>query len=304
MLRRNILIFHLGALGDFLLTWPLALALSRIHPQSRVIYVTHAQKGALAEEALRIESTDIEAGWHHLYGSPASLPPTPAKLLAGSHSIYSFIAAPADPWAQHVKQLAPDADLCCLDSKPSNPNQHATDQLMSQLSTRPAVLESLRQMIRSISDNGLRRRTTTGRTIVIHPGSGSADKCWPSSRFLELTHRLRAAGHTVRVLLGEVELERWPSARIDAFANIAEVARPQSLIELLRTLADAALYIGNDSGPSHLAAMLGLPTLCLFGPTNPTLWRPLGPQVRILHRMPLTSLTVDEVHGHLPLTPS
>src|SRR5688500_10724765 len=66
MLRRNVLIFHAGALGDFVLSWPLALALGRLYPQSRVIYVTAGQKGALAERVLRVDSTDIESGWHEI----------------------------------------------------------------------------------------------------------------------------------------------------------------------------------------------------------------------------------------------
>ncbi|HWP39838.1 MAG TPA: hypothetical protein VNL70_02845, partial [Tepidisphaeraceae bacterium] len=63
MLRRNVLIFHQAALGDFVVTWPIAMALSRIWPQSRIIYVTHGQKGALAERVLRVERADAEAGW-------------------------------------------------------------------------------------------------------------------------------------------------------------------------------------------------------------------------------------------------
>src|SRR5438067_1389585 len=54
MLRRNVLIFHSGAMGDFILTWPLALALGRLFPQSRIFYVTHRQKGLLAERVLRV----------------------------------------------------------------------------------------------------------------------------------------------------------------------------------------------------------------------------------------------------------
>ena len=52
-LRRNVLIFHQAALGDFVVTWPLAVALGRLFPQSRVLYVTHASKGQLAERAAR-----------------------------------------------------------------------------------------------------------------------------------------------------------------------------------------------------------------------------------------------------------
>ena len=70
--RRNVLIFHSGALGDFILTWPLALALGRLFPQSRIYYVTHGQKGALAEKVLRVESVDAEAGWHPLFAEAPS----------------------------------------------------------------------------------------------------------------------------------------------------------------------------------------------------------------------------------------
>src|ERR1700722_19863476 len=73
MLRRNVLIFHAGALGDFILTWPLALALGRLYPQSRIIYVTASEKGALAAKVLRVESTDVEQGWNHLFGEAAAL---------------------------------------------------------------------------------------------------------------------------------------------------------------------------------------------------------------------------------------
>src|SRR4051812_7612452 len=92
LFKRNVLIFHLGALGDFVLSWPLAMALARIHPQSRIIYVTHAQKGALAAKVLRVESSDIESGWHHLHGDATRLPEGPRKLLAGAHAIYTFLA--------------------------------------------------------------------------------------------------------------------------------------------------------------------------------------------------------------------
>src|ERR1700722_10667236 len=101
MLKRRVLIFHSAALGDFVLTWPLALALGRLYPQSRIIYVTQSHKGALAERCLRIETTDIEAGWHHLHGDGSDLPEAARRRLEGSHSIFSFVAG---------DQNRPDAD--------------------------------------------------------------------------------------------------------------------------------------------------------------------------------------------------
>src|SRR5688572_16341589 len=104
-LRRNILLFHQGALGDFILTWPVALALARIHPQSRIFYVTHSQKGKLAERALRVEWSDAEAGWHTLFGGgsagAAALPEAPGRLLAGAHSVVSFLSSPDSPFVDN-----------------------------------------------------------------------------------------------------------------------------------------------------------------------------------------------------------
>src|SRR5947209_19700952 len=114
-MRRNVLIFHLGALGDFVLTWPLALALARLHPQSRIFYVTHAGKGRLAEQALRIESADIEGGgWHALFAEGAALPPPSEKLLASAHTVVTFLSDGQDAWARNVRRLSPDVTLVPL----------------------------------------------------------------------------------------------------------------------------------------------------------------------------------------------
>jgi ADP-heptose:LPS heptosyltransferase len=69
------------------------------------------------------------------------------------------------------------------------------------------------------------------------------------------------------------------------------------LIELFETLQRASLYLGNDSGPTHLAALLALPTLALFGRDNDVTWRPLGPGVRLIKRLPLEEIEVEEVIG-------
>jgi len=84
---------------------------------------------------------------------------------------------------------------------------------------------------------------------------------------------------------------------IDAFNAVADLRQAQSLVDLFDAYAGAARYIGNDSGPSHLAAIVGIPTLCLFGPTDPARWRPLGPAVTVLRRNPIDELGVDEVEA-------
>ncbi len=101
MLRRNVLIFHSGALGDFILTWPLGLALSRLWPQSRIIYVTQKQKGLLAEKVLRLEWTDVESGWHHLFGDMRNLPEECRKKLDSAHAVFAF--GPKERWLETIE---------------------------------------------------------------------------------------------------------------------------------------------------------------------------------------------------------
>jgi ADP-heptose:LPS heptosyltransferase len=134
-------------------------------------------------------------------------------------------------------------------------------------------------MLSSIASRGLWLARRGNGPVVIHPGAGSGTKCWPPEKFMELVGLITASGRRAQVLLGEVELERWPLEQIEAFSRIAEVLPPNSLVELMQCLTGAAAFVGNDSGPGHLAGILGVPTVSVFGPTDPTRWRPLGPCV-------------------------
>jgi heptosyltransferase III len=103
---------------------------------------------------------------------------------------------------------------------------------------------------------------------VIHPFSGSPRKNWPLEKFRALA---RALERTMPV--------RWCVGREDP--HIDGAVRIEDLYELACWLARASLYIGNDSGITHLAAAVGTPVLALFGPTDPAVWGPRNKLVRI-----------------------
>ena len=283
VLRRNVLILHAGALGDFILAWPLILALGRIHPQSRIIVVTHASKGALAEAALHVESADIEQGWHALFAPGVALGERPAKLIEGAHAIYSFVAG-----GDVLPQIAPTAQVAALHpAPPADYAKHASQHLLDQLAKMPPVKSAVEQMLKSINLRGISTGRSHDGDVVVHPGSGSRDKCWPIERFLKVIERLRRGRKEVRVLLGEVELERFADADVKSLESAASVRRPATYLELFNELRTASLFIGNDSGPAHLAGIMGLPTVALFGPTDPAVWRPMGPRVRAIRHEPI-----------------
>ncbi len=108
-------------------------------------------------------------------------------------------------------------------------------------------------------------RGFAGRVVLI-PAAGRPEKQWPADRFRELARRL-----------GGKALAVWgPGERPLAEAIGAELAPPTSLRELARLLRDAALVVGGDTGPLHLAAALGTPVVGLYGPTNPARNGPYG----------------------------
>src|SRR5271170_460424 len=205
MLRRNVLIFHTGALGDFVLSWPLAVALGRVYAQSRIVFVTHGQKGKLAEKVLRLESSDVENGWQTLFSETATPPPQVANLLGGAHAIYTFLS-PTLSWSANVARLNPPAKVAVLaGSPPAEFGGHAVDWLVEQLREHPIEKAATEQILRSIGDRGIGFKLGGGSDVVIHPGSGSPEKCWGVENFVRLAGRLRESGRTVRFVVGEVE---------------------------------------------------------------------------------------------------
>jgi hypothetical protein len=111
--------------------------------------------------------------------------------------------------------------------------------------------------------------------IVIHPGSGAKRKNWPADSFVELTRRLMHGRRAVEWILGPAEEE------ITRPAGVPLLNEP-SLVVLAGALAASRLYIGNDSGITHLAAAVGCPTVAVFGPTNPATWAPPGAHVKVI----------------------
>jgi hypothetical protein len=125
--------------------------------------------------------------------------------------------------------------------------------------------------------------------VVIHPGAGSKDKCWPLAGFVELAGLLGTAPAgrglnrcCVVFVLGPVERDRWSAETVASLGRAYPLLTDLPLALLAGLLAAARAYVGNDSGVSHLAAAVGAPTLALFGPTRAEHFAPLGPAVSVL----------------------
>ena len=291
MLRRNVLIFHSGALGDFVLSWPVAMAVGRVLAQSRVIYVAARQKGLLAETVLRVESADAELGWHALYGDGGGLPEGSRKLLAGAAVVIAF-GEPGERWVGNVRAVNPEARMVLLRARPAEgAAAHAVDDLLAQLEGDRVLHEAARQMVQVVRSRGLINPWPgEPRRVLVHPGSGGERKCWGRDRFLGVIEALKSRWKDVRVVMGEVEMERWSAAERGAFEQVAPVRVTATYLDLLGEIRGAGVFVGNDSGPGHLAATCGAKVVSIFTATDPAVWAPVGPRVTVLK-----SPAVDDV---------
>ena len=119
------------------------------------------------------------------------------------------------------------------------------------------------------------------RPILIHPGSGGRRKIWPLARWWSLLHCLHNRRIPVLMSLGpadgELEFFALEARKLGTLA-----VRDLSLRRLGALLEECRMYIGSDSGVSHLAGLTCIASVVIFGPTDPEVWAPRGPDVRIV----------------------
>jgi ADP-heptose:LPS heptosyltransferase len=142
--------------------------------------------------------------------------------------------------------------------------------------------------------------------IAIHPGSGGAYKCWPVQHFAAVTQALWQYKVSVLLLSGPAEQERLAKLLgllpTPPDQSLSHVLVDVPLLEVACQLQHCQHYLGNDSGLTHLAAMLGIPTVALFGPSDPLIWQPVGPSVTVLYEAALDNLGVETALNALPVS--
>lgn len=116
--------------------------------------------------------------------------------------------------------------------------------------------------------------------VVFHPGAGARRKRWPAEKFARLGERLGALGYSLAATSGPADEEAVGILRA-ALPNPPTILAGLELTDLAAILARASLVVGNDSGVTHLGALVGAPTLALFGPFDPVYWAPIGPRVGV-----------------------
>jgi ADP-heptose:LPS heptosyltransferase len=120
------------------------------------------------------------------------------------------------------------------------------------------------------------------RIALCHPGSGGLAKCCPLEALERFRSTLNDEGWTTAWMIGPDEMERFGDAYARRLATSAPVIFEESVERAADLVCGAQLFVGNDAGMTHVAALAGVRTIALFGPTDARVWRPLGPRVQVV----------------------
>ncbi|MFP4307414.1 MAG: glycosyltransferase family 9 protein [Desulfococcaceae bacterium] len=263
---RKLLVVHPGALGDLVLTFPILLALRKQFDSLDIL--CGAGQGALAVHL------GIADQWFW-------------RESARFSGLYQ--PSISDPELSEFMKKYDDVLLFSLSESPEAAIRSVPGPRVWRIPPRPPVGRRIHviDFIQNEMKNAgweLAPETMPGGkksssgSVFLHPGSGSPRKNWDLDGFLAVSKALRAHGFPTEFLMGPAE-SAWKAAVLD---RGEDVLAPESLVALAERLEGAAGLIGNDSGASHLAAFLGLPTVAIFGPSDPARWRPSGLRVAVV----------------------
>jgi ADP-heptose:LPS heptosyltransferase len=286
----KILAVHSGGIGDLLLALPALRAFRYAFPDASLELMGFPERLSLIAHDLgahSIHSID-QSGMAYFYGEGGSLP----SRLADFFSSFSTALVLGQSGAKTLSENLKRAGLKRVIHLPSFPQEggriHISDFLVQSL--RPFGIEglevsrTLRLPKEAISfaemflkEFGWKKER---RIMAIHPGSGSRAKNWSPENF---AHVADWVGERAEVLLisGPSE-DGLEEARRRLRMAKPRIAENLPLLHLAAILKNCTAFLGNDSGITHLAAQLGIPTVAIFGPTNPAVWGPRGPNVEII----------------------
>jgi len=257
----NNLVYHAGALGDFITTFPALVCWRTRCPTDRILFLGYRAHGALASAAGVVDQVlDIDAAASLPFFRPSAK--ADPRLVAIQHSLlFTRSGSPIESALIH----AGCRRITRQDPFPAQPAPIVEFHL--SLFPGHPPLRQLYQPLRDLARQHENRARPETPLILIHPGSGGREKIWPAARFQDLASRLKSQGFQVGWCLG-------PTEDIPAGSPFEPSYSGLPLLELCRLLGGARLFIGNDSGVTHLAAALGVPTLALFGPSDRSIWAP------------------------------
>lgn len=322
----TILIIRLRSLGDLVLETPAIAAIHAWRPDLQISLLVESRFAAVLEGNPAVSNILLSAGLSETaralrrqrfpvvfnqHGGPRS------ALLTFASGSHRRVCWKGFQFSFLYNVLVPDAKEFY-----GRPVVHTVEHRMSQfywagLPHGPipkarvfAQPDAIERVVDILASHGIQRGASYA---VFQPGARLLGMRWPIEKFRELARWLRAERSISSVVnLSSSDAEIAAAVR-NAMADVAVIPDPLSIRDLIALIAGARLFVGNDSGPAHLAAATGRPCVVIYGPTNPAQWHPWQTEYRAIHTdasfdpkrgdksfavrelRPISSIGVDEV---------
>lgn len=276
--RSRIAVIRLRSMGDCVLTTPALGLLKAYRPDLQVRVVVEPRFAGVFEDSPDVDeisprvgsrvdlALNLHGGTHSMWMALGS----GAKFRVGfAHHRYSWIYSHRIPRAQEILG----------EERPVHTAEHLASAMFWLGVPRSEIPRA--KLIAGMPP-------PCPPYVAIHPFAAAAEKTWPAERFVAVADQMQAAGLQPVIVAG-------PADNIAPFSKF-RVKRNQPLSVLKSLMSGAALFIGNDSGPAHLAAAFGIPVVVLFGPSDPVTWAPWRTEARVLtSHGSITRIAVEEV---------
>ncbi len=288
--RRKVLVIHPGALGDVLLARPALQALHQRFSKDEIAFLGGRAVGKLLHECgevslvFPIESAHLS----ELFAGVECLSPPFRDWLKHADTVVGWLADTDGAAAETLRAVGVQSIQFRPALSVASPAEHQADrygqalglEVLDPIGCRPLTLPSvLRGQAKRILETHTVQKDKP--LVVIHAGSGSARKCIDSWRLAQVIDWISTSGAVPLLLEGPAD-HGSVAAVLSQLKHAVPVLRGESVSQVAGVLSHAALYIGQDSGITHLAAALAIPTVACFGPTDPRRWAPRGPHVTVL----------------------
>jgi heptosyltransferase-3 len=291
-LMNRILVIRGGAIGDFILTLPALKALREAYLNAHLEILGYKHIAALVENRFYAQAVrSIEYGpLSSFFARNSELSAELTGYFASFDLIISFLYDPDRIFEGNLRRCGVE-NLLRGPAKIAENGGHAARQLarpIEELGIKVADLIEeifLSEKERQFAYEFLRNLSRP--IVAIHPGSGSKEKNWPLEKWIELVSSKRglsrANGERFSLVVVSGEAEKAQVAQLEHAWKDRDVrfAKDLSLPHLAAVL-EHTIFVGHDSGISHLAAAAGANCILLFGPTNPDVWAPRNGNVQVL----------------------
>jgi heptosyltransferase III len=301
----RMLVIRGGAIGDFILTLPALKALRDARPQAHLEILGYKHIAMLAEKRFYAQAVhSIEYGpLARFFARNSELPAELADYFASFDLIVSYLYDPDRIFETNLRRCGVE-NMICGPARIVENAGHAARQLARPIEELGITIVDLAARIfPSREDREFAREflaSVPQPIVAIHPGSGSHEKNWPlenwirlfspGSRFADLKRVLVISGEADEAQTDQLERE-WKNRDVRFARNLP--------LPRLAAVLERSVFIGHDSGISHLAAAAGANCILLFGPTDPNIWAPGNQNVKVIEapNRSLAKLKIDTVKG-------